>query len=158
MAAPPGPPHVVFSVWLKEAGILRQVLIWNKDQMVFGRSDYHYKHEFIYYGWKPGAAHRPPPDRTQVSVWDFDRPKKSELHPTMKPVELYEKMLNNSTAPNDIVLEPFGGSGTALIACAKTARCARVVEIAPRYCDVIRRRWTKYALSAGVDPGTGRLD
>ena len=158
VAAPAGPPHVVFSVWLKDNGILRQVLIWNKDQMVFGRSDYHYKHEFIYYGWSPGAAHRSPCDRTQVSVWDISRPRKSELHPTMKPVELYERMMNNSTAPGEIVLEPFGGSGTTLIAAAKTGRICRAMEIAPRYCDVIRRRWTKFARGNRVDPGSGALD
>mgnify|MGYP001617265989 FL=1 len=105
-------------MWLLSKDILRQVLIWNKNQMVFGRSDYHYKHEFIYYGWVPGAAHRAPPDRTQVSVWDIDRPRKSEEHPTMKPVELYERMMNNSTLPGELILEPFGGSGTTLIAAA----------------------------------------
>jgi DNA modification methylase len=158
VAAPAGRPHVEFSMWLLKEDILRQVLIWNKDQMVFGRSDYHYKHEFIYYGWKPGAAHRAPPDRTQVSVWDIKRPRKSEDHPTMKPVELYERMMNNSTAPGELILEPFGGSGTTLIAAAKTGRICRAMEIAPRYCDVIRRRWTKFARENGKDPGTGALD
>jgi DNA modification methylase len=158
VAAPPGRPHVEFSMWLLNADILRQVLIWNKDQMVFGRSDYHYKHEFIYYGWVPGAAHRPPHDRTQVSVWDIKRPRKSEEHPTMKPVELYERMMNNSTAPGELILEPFGGSGTTLIAAAKTGRICRAMEIAPRYCDVIRRRWTKFAQENGVEPGSGALD
>ena len=158
VAAPPGRQHVEFSMWLLKADILRQVLIWNKDQMVFGRSDYHYKHEFIYYGWVPGAAHRPPNDRTQVSVWDIKRPRKSEDHPTMKPVELYERMMNNSTAPGELVLEPFGGSGTTLIAAAKTGRVCRAMEIAPRYCDVIRRRWTKFAKENGKPVGTGGLE
>jgi len=158
VAAPAGRQHVEFSMWLLNADILRQVLIWNKDQMVFGRSDYHYKHEFIYYGWVPGAAHRPPQDRTQVSVWDIKRPRKSADHQTMKPVELYERMINNSTAPGEIVLEPFGGSGTTLIAAAKTGRICRAMEIAPRYCDVIRRRWTKFARDNGVEPGSGALD
>jgi DNA modification methylase len=158
VAAPAGRQHVEFSNWLLKADVLRQVLIWNKDQMVFGRSDYHYKHEFIYYGWKPGAAHQAPPDRTQVSVWEIPRPKKSVDHPTMKPIALYEKMMLNSTNPGAIVLEPFGGSGTTLIAAAKTGRACRAMEIAPRYCDVIRRRWTKFAKENNVNPGTGALE
>jgi DNA modification methylase len=76
----------------------------------------------------------------------------------MKPVELYERMMNNSTAPGELVLEPFGGSGTTLIAAAKTGRICRAMEIAPRYCDVIRKRWTKFAKENGKDPGSGALE
>jgi site-specific DNA-methyltransferase (adenine-specific) len=158
VAAPAGPLSLIFENWLHGKGILRQCIVWVKDSMVLGRSDYHYKHEPIYYGWKPGAPHRAPPDRTQVSVWEVARPKRSAEHPTMKPVELYEKMMNNSTAPGEIVLEPFGGSGTTLIAAAKTGRICRAMEIAPRYCDVIRRRWTKFAKENNVEPGSGALE
>ena len=79
-------------------------------------------------------------------------------HPAVFPVALPSELIPIWTDTGDIVAEPFGGSGTTLIACAKTGRIARVIEIDPRYCDVIRRRWTKYAISAGVDPGPGRLD
>lgn len=158
VAAPPGPLFLHFANWMNGREILRQTLIWVKDSMVLGHSDYHYKHEPIFYGWKPGASHRGPPDRTQVSVWEVARPKRSAEHPTMKPVELYEKMMNNSTAPGELVLEPFGGSGTTLIAAAKTGRICRAMEIAPRYCDVIRKRWTKFAKENGQDPGTGAFE
>jgi site-specific DNA-methyltransferase (adenine-specific) len=140
VAAPAGPLSLVFENWMHGKEILRQCIVWVKDSMVLGHSDYHYKHEPIYYGWKPGAPHRAPPDRTQVSVWEIARPKRSAEHPTMKPVELYERMMNNSTAAGELILEPFGGSGTTLIAAAKTGRICRAMEIAPRYCDVIRRR------------------
>jgi site-specific DNA-methyltransferase (adenine-specific) len=158
VAAPAGPQSLVFENWLHDHEILRQCIVWVKDIMVLGHSDYHYKHEPIYYGWKPGASHRAPPDRTQVSVWEVPRPKRSAEHPTMKPVELYERMMNNSTIPGEIILEPFGGSGTTLIAAAKTGRVCRAMEIAPRYCDVIRRRWTKFAKENNVEPGSGALE
>jgi len=157
VATPAGPLHVVFAVWLKDHDVLRQTIVWVKDSMVLGHSDYHYKHEPICYGWKPGAAHRAPPDRTQVSVWEIPRPKRSAEHPTMKPVALYERMMLNSTIANNIILEPFGGSGTTLIAAAKTGRICRAMEIAPRYCDVIRRRWTTFATENRVAPGSGAL-
>ncbi len=158
VAAPAGPLHLHFANWLNKHDILRACLIWVKDSMVLGHGDYHYQHEPIYYGWKPGAPHRQPPDRTQVSVWNFPRPKRSTEHPTMKPVELYERMMRNHTSIGDIILEPFGGSGTTLIAAEKTGRRCRAFEIAPRYCDVIRRRWTRYAKENSIKPGSGALD
>jgi DNA modification methylase len=158
VAAPPGPLFLHFANWMNEKEILRQMLIWNKDAMVLGHGDYHYKHEPIFYGWKPGAPHRPTPDRTQVSVWDIPRPKRSTEHPTMKPVALYEKMLLNSTVSGEIILEPFGGSGTTLMAAAKTGRVCRAMEISPHYCDVIRRRWTRFARENNVAPGSGALE
>lgn len=157
VAAPSGRQHLVFSKWMIENGIFRQVLIWNKSSFVFGHCDYQYKHEWIYYGWNPGGPHLGIKDRTQTTVWDFDRPSRSEDHPTMKPVELYERMMNNSTLRGQIILEPFGGSGTTLIAAARTGRICRAMEIAPRYCDVIRRRWTKFATENNIDPGSGAL-
>jgi len=159
VAAPPGPLHQVFGEVLLAIGVWRQTIMWAKHAFVFGRSDYHYRHEPIFYGWAPGAAHYFVDDRTQDSVLEFDRPAPSDkAHPTMKPVALVQKCVENSSKPGWLVGDPFGGSGTTLIACAQSGRIARLIELAPRYCDVIRRRWTKYARSAGIDPGAGALD
>lgn len=158
VAAPPGPSLLHFAKILTDLGIWRQLLAWVKDQFVMGRSDFHYRHEDIFYGWVPGAAHYFIDDRTQDSVLEFARPKRSKEHPTMKPVELVAYCIGNSSKRGWIVGEPFGGSGTTLIACAQTGRIARLIELDPRYCDVIRRRWTKWAKEAGVNPGSGSLD
>jgi site-specific DNA-methyltransferase (adenine-specific) len=157
-AAPPGPLFGVFGASLRSIGVWRHTLVWVKQQFAFGRSDYHYRHESIFYGWVPGAAHYFVDDRTQDSVLEFDRPMSSKEHPTMKPVALVQKCIENSSKPGWLVGDPFGGSGTTLIACAQSGRVARLIELSPRYCDVIRRRWTKYARSANVDPGAGALD
>jgi DNA modification methylase len=141
VAAPPGPLNLIFGAYLHEIGVYRQQLIWVKDQFAFGRSDYHYRHEPIFYGWKPGAAHQPVPDRTQDTVWEIPRPKRSEDHPTMKPVELVTRALTNSTTPGAVVIEPFSGSGTTLLACQITGRRGRAIELDPRYVDVAARRW-----------------
>lgn len=127
---------------LREAGwLLKQCLVWVKNSMVLGRQDYHWRHEPILYGWKPGAAHRWFADRSQTTVLEYDRPTRSTDHPTMKPVELVAYCLANSSGNGDVVLDPFGGSGTTLIACEKLGRKARLMELDPRYCDVIIRRW-----------------
>lgn len=144
---------------MREAGwLLKQCLIWVKDQFVMGRQDYHWQHEPILYGWAAGAAHRWCGDRKQTTVWHFDRPRRNAEHPTMKPVELIEHALANSAERGAVVLDPFGGSGSTLIAAARQGCVARLLELDPRYCDVIRRRWTKFARSAGVDPGEGALE
>jgi DNA modification methylase len=138
---------------------LAACIIWAKSAFVFGRSDYKWQHEPILYGWKEGAAHTWHGPANESTLWDYRRPSpSSKEHPTMKPVELYERMMTNSTAPGEMVLEPFGGSGTTLIAAAKTGRICRAMEIAPRYCDVIRKRWTKFAKENGKDPGSGALE
>jgi DNA modification methylase len=157
VASPGMRPLGVFAAVLGEVDVWRHTLLWVKDSFVLGRADYHYRHEIIFYGWAPGAAHYWCGRRDVDSVFEIPRPKASSEHPTMKPVELVEFCINNSSKTGWVVGEPFGGSGTTLIACAKTGRIARLIEIDPRYCDVIRRRWTRYALSAGVDPGPGRL-
>lgn len=144
VAAPPGPQFADFASVLGELGIWRQTLVWVKDSLVLGRSDYHYRHEAIFYGWKPGKAHQTPPDRKQTTVWEFDRPKASKVHPTMKPVSLYEMMLTNSTNPGDVVLEPFCGSGTTVIAAEKTGRRCFGIELSEKYCDVIVKRWEEF--------------
>lgn len=141
VAGPTGPHSVSFGNALLRLGVLRATLVWVKDALVLGRSDYHSRCEFISYGWKPGAAHRALEDRTQDNVWEIPRPKKSEQHPTMKPLALVERALVNSSGRDEIVLDCFGGSGTTLLACEKVGRKARLIEIDPRYCDVIVRRW-----------------
>jgi site-specific DNA-methyltransferase (adenine-specific) len=124
---------------------LAACLIWRKDSLVLGRGDYHWIHEPILYGWKPGASHHAVADRTQTTVWDVDRPKRSEEHPTMKPVPLIERAIQNSTNSGEVVLDVFGGSGSTLIAAARTGRKALLVELDPKYCDVIRARWERFA-------------
>jgi len=117
-------------------------LIWNKDSLVLSRKDYHTKYEPIFYGWKDGHARlHPLDDRKQCDVWDIPRPKISELHPTTKPVELVVRAIKNSSNMKDIVLDLFGGSGTTLIACIDTERYCRMMELDPKYVDVIAKRY-----------------
>jgi site-specific DNA-methyltransferase (adenine-specific) len=131
---------------LGEAGWqVKHELMWLKDQMVFGRCDYHYKHEPILYGWKRGGTHEWCGDRTQTSVLEYTRPKSSVLHPTMKPVELLQYLMANNTRPNQAVLDTFGGSGSTLIACEKTNRKCFMMEIDPHYCGIIITRWQEFS-------------
>ena len=128
---------------LQESGFaLKHMLIWNKNNHVLGRCDYHYKHEPILYGWKEKGTHVfYGGGQCKTTVWDFPKPQKNDLHPTMKPVALVSEALLNSSQSNDIVLDLFGGSGTTLIACEQLGRKARLMEIDPHYCDVIITRW-----------------
>lgn len=120
-------------------------IIWNKDRLVLSRKDYHTKYEPIWYGWnESGARLVEVEDRKQSDVWDVERPSRSELHPTMKPIELVQRSLLNSSKPGSIVLDPFGGSGSTLIAAEQTNRKCRMVELDPQYCDVILERWEKF--------------
>lgn len=129
---------------LIESGwLLKQCLIWVKQQITFGRQDYQWKHEPILYGWREGASHNWFADRKQTTVLEFDRPQKSDEHPTMKPVELVEYMLRNSSQPGDLVIDFFGGSGTTLIASERLGRYCYTMELDPKYCDVIVARWEK---------------
>jgi len=123
---------------------VRQVLIWNKNNSAFGRSDYHWKHEPCLYGWKEGAAHNWHNDRKQTTVLEFDRPSRSSEHPTMKPVELIEYCMGNSSTKGQIVLDSFLGSGSTLIAAEKTGRKCYGMELDPKYCDVIVKRWEDF--------------
>lgn len=120
---------------------VRECLIWNKNSMVMGRQDYQWKHEPCLYGWKEGASHLWASDRKQVTVLDFDRPTKSEMHPTMKPVTLFAYQISNNTHESDAVLDLFGGSGTSIIACEQLKRNCYTCELDPHYCDVIIQRW-----------------
>lgn len=142
---------------LVELGWFRHWLVWVKDVFVMGRADYHYQHEPIGYGWKPGAKHRWFGGRTLSTVIQVDRPKASREHPTMKPIELITQTLRNNVEPGDVVADPFGGSGSTLIAAHELGCRARLIELEPAYCDVIRQRWYTYATDAGIDPGPGAL-
>ena len=136
--------HVNFETALNAAGLtVREQLIWNKSSLVLGRFDYHFKHEPCLYGWKDGASHNWYNDRSQTTVMDFEKPRKNDLHPTMKPVPLFAYQIQNSSKKGDIVLDTFGGSGTTIIACENLGRKARSVELDPHYCDVILARWEK---------------
>ena len=134
--------HINFETALKNAGLkVRQQLIWNKSRFVLGRSYYHWKHEPCLYGWKEGAAHKWYSDRKQTTVLDFKKPTTNKLHPTMKPVELMQYLIGNSTQEGDKVLDLFGGSGSTLIACEELNRQCYMLEIDPQYCEVIIERW-----------------
>jgi len=156
VAAPAGPQFASFAEILSELGVWRQTLAWVKDSMVLGHSDYHYKHEVIFYGWSPGAAHRAPPDRTRTSVLEFERPKASREHPTMKPLALWAELLSNSTARGELVYDPFSGSGTTIIACEQLGRRGCAVEIDPRYVDVAVRRWQALTGKEATLDGNGK--
>ncbi len=176
-----------FSWAMKSAGFhIQNQIIWRKDALVLGRCDYQAQHEPIWYGWKPGSAHRWYGGRKQTTVMDLgdgspferlpdgryqitigdrvmivggaetveevvpsviraEKPKRSDMHPTMKPVELIERMLRHNARPGDLVLDPFGGSGSTLIAADRLGMCARLVELDPRYADVIVARWEAWS-------------
>jgi DNA modification methylase len=110
----------------------------------------------VLYGWKDGAAHQWFGDRSKFSVWNIDKPHSSKLHPTMKPIELIEIPLQNSSKANNIVLDLFGGSGSTLIACEKTRRINRSMELDPKYCDVIVKRWQDFTGKIAVHAETGQ--
>ena len=120
-------------------------IIWTKDTLVLSRKDYHTQYEPIWYGWKSdGPRIWIVQDRKQSDVWECNRPKRSELHPTTKPVELIERAILNSSNQGVTVFEPFGGSGSTLIACEKSGRKNRTMELDPKYCDVIVKRWEEF--------------
>ena len=118
-------------------------VIWAKNTFTLGRSDYQRQYEPILYGWKDGTDHYWCGARDQGDVWFFDKPHKNDLHPTMKPVALVERAIRNSSKSRDIVLDPFGGSGTTMIAAEHAGRRARLIELDPKYVDVIVQRWQK---------------
>ncbi|MFD0942904.1 site-specific DNA-methyltransferase [Savagea faecisuis] len=126
----------------EEAGFyLSGTCIWKKQSIVLGRSPYQWKHEPILFGWKKKGRHRWYSDRKQSTIWEFDKPKRSADHPTMKPVPLIAYPITNSSLTNSIVLDPFGGSGSTLIAAEQTDRICYTVELDEKYCDVIVKRY-----------------
>jgi site-specific DNA-methyltransferase (adenine-specific) len=161
-------PGAVFYIWhadsegynfrgaAQDAGWkVRQCLIWKKSSMVMGRQDYHWKHEPCLYGWKEGAGHLWAADRKQTTILEFEKPSRNGEHPTMKPVALFEYQLLNNTKGGDQVLDSFGGSGTTLIAAEKNGRVARLMELDPKYCDVIVKRWQDFTGKIAIHAETG---
>ena len=150
-------PGAVFYIWHADSEgynfrgacrdaewIVRQCLIWKKSSLVMGRQDYHWKHEPCLYGWKDGAGHLWAADRKQTTILEFDKPSRNGEHPTMKPVALFEYQMLNNTKGGDIILDSFGGSGTTLLAAEKNGRHSRLMELDPKYCDVIVKRWQDF--------------
>jgi DNA modification methylase len=131
-------------------------VIWAKNTFTLGRADYQRQYEPILYGWKEGSDHYWCGARDQGDVWFFDKPARNDLHPTMKPVALVERTIRNSSKSRDIVLDPFGGSGSTLIACEKARRQARLIELDAPYVDVIIRRWQEWTGGVAVLEGGGR--
>ncbi len=136
--------HTLFRAFTDAGGHWSTFVIWAKHHFTLGRSDYQRQYEPILYGWRDGTNHFWCGDRNQGDVWFIKRPMANLEHPTMKPVELVERALRNSSKSRDTILDPFGGSGTTIIACEKTGRQARVIELDPKYCDVIVRRWEAF--------------
>ena len=129
----------------KNAGYkLAECLIWVKNALVLGRQDYHWRHEPILYGWKEGAAHYFVDDRTQDTIWEYNKPKKNEEHPTMKPLELVGKAISNSSRRHESILDLFGGSGSTMIAADQLDRQSFLMELDERFVDVIVKRYIKH--------------
>ena len=162
-------PGAVFYIWhsdsegfnfrgaCKDSGLqVRQCLIWKKSSLVMGRQDYQWKHEPCLYGWKEGAGHLWASDRTQTTILEFDKPHRNDVHPTMKPVGLFEYQMLNNTKGGDIVLDLFGGSGTTIIAAEKNGRYGYLMELDPKYCDVIVQRWQEFTGQTATLESTGK--
>ena len=130
-------------------------VIWAKNTFTMGRADYQRQYEPILYGWRDGADHYWCGARDQGDVWQIKKPHKNDLHPTMKPVELVERAVRNSSKTRDLILDPFGGSGSSLIACEKSGRRARLIELDPKYVDVIVKRWQDFTGAEATRAGDG---
>ncbi|MCL4783524.1 MAG: site-specific DNA-methyltransferase [Bryobacterales bacterium] len=148
--------HTLYRAFTEAGGHWSTFVIWAKNTFTMGRSDYQRQYEPILYGWKEGSDHYWCGARDQGDVWLVKKPVSNDLHPTMKPVELIERAVRNSSKTRDTVLDPFGGSGSTLIACEKAGRQARLIELEPRYCDVIVRRWEEFSGKQAVLEGDGR--
>ena len=148
--------HTLQKAFTDAGGKWSTFIIWAKNTFTLGRADYQRQYEPILYGWKHGTDHFWCGARDQGDVWFVDKPRVNDLHPTMKPVELIERAITNSSKSRDIVLDLFGGSGTTLIAAERTGRSARLMELDPRYVDVIVRRWQEYTGGTAVLDGEDR--
>ena len=148
--------HTLQRAFTAAGGKWSTFVIWAKHTFTLGRADYQRQYEPILYGWPAGHDRYWCGARDQGDVWFFDKPARNDLHPTMKPVALVERAIRNSSKTSDIVLDPFGGSGSTLIACEKTGRQARLVELDPKYCDVIVQRWQDWAGGTAMLEGDGR--
>ena len=140
--------HTLYSAFLDARGHWSTLIIWVKNHFTLGWGDYRRQYEPILCGWRDGNERFWCGDRNQGDAWQINRPAANQEHPTMKPVELVARALRNNSKSRDTILDPFAGSGTTVIACEKTGRQARVIELDPKYCDVIVRRWQ--AFTGGV--------
>jgi DNA modification methylase len=148
--------HTLQKAFTAAGGKWSTFVIWAKHAFTLGRADYQRQYEPMLYGWKEGSDHYWCGARDQGDLWHYDKPARNDLHPTMKPVALVERAVRNSSKSRDIVLDPFAGSGSTLIACAKSERQARLVELDPRYCDVTVRRWQAWTGEVATLEGDGR--
>jgi DNA modification methylase len=147
--------HTLFRAFTDAGGHWSTFVIWVKNHFTLGRSDYQRQYEPILYGWRQGTDHFWCGDRNQGDVWLIDRPAASRLHPTTKPTELVTRALINSSKAGDVVADFFGGSGSTLIACESTSRICRMVEIDPKYVDVIVTRWMQFSGQQAIHEETG---
>jgi DNA modification methylase len=136
--------HRLYAAFSEAGGHWSTYIVWVKNTFTLGRSDYQRQYEPILYGWPEDKKHFWCGDRNQGDVWFIDKPHANDLHPTMKPVELVERAIENSSRRGNLVLDPFAGSGSTVIACENLGRKARVIELDPGYADVIVRRWQNY--------------
>lgn len=148
--------HTIYQAFTDAGGHWSTFVIWAKHHFTLGRSDYQRQYEPILYGWRKGTDHFWCGARDQGDIWFIKRPASSQEHPTMKPVELVERAIRNSSKSRDTILDPFGGSGTTLIACEKAGRQARLIELEPRYCDVAVTRWQDWCGQKAKLEGDGR--
>ena len=148
--------HTLEKAFREAGGHWSTFVIWAKNTFTMGRADYQRQYEPMLYGWKEGSDHFWCGARDQGDVWFIKKPHKNDLHPTTKPVELIERALHNSSKTRDTVLDPFGGSGSTLIACEKVGRTARLIELEPHYCDVIVQRFTQFTGKPVLLDGDGR--
>jgi DNA modification methylase len=148
--------HTLQRAFTAAGGKWSTFVIWAKHTFTLGRADYQRQYEPILYGWPAGHDRYWCGARDQGDVWFIDKPARNDLHPTMKPVALVERAVRNSSKSRDIVLDPFGGAGSTAIACAKAGRQARLVELDPRYCDVIVQRWQAWTGEVATLEGDGR--
>ncbi|MCE5308176.1 MAG: site-specific DNA-methyltransferase [Acidobacteriales bacterium] len=148
--------HTLYRAFTDAGGHWSTFVIWAKHHFTLGRSDYQRQYEPILYGWRNGTDHFWCGARDQGDIWFIKRPMANLEHPTMKPVELVERALRNSSKSRDTILDPFGGSGTTLIACEKAGRQARLIELEPRYCDVAVTRWQEWSGQAATLEADGR--
>lgn len=133
--------HTLHKAFTEAGGKWSTFIIWAKNHFAIGRADYQRQYEPILYGWKQNNDRYWCGDRSQSDVWFYDKPLKNTLHPTMKPIELCKRAILNSSKTDDIILDCFGGSGSTLIACEQTERRCRMIELDPKYIDVIVKRW-----------------
>ena len=148
--------HTLQRVFRAAGGHWSTFVVWAKNTFTMGRSDYQRQYEPMRYGWREGTDHFWCGARDQGDVWFIKKPHVNDLHPTMKPVELVERAIRNSSKGRDTILDPFGGSGTTMIACEKAGRLARLIELEPRYCDVAIRRWQEYTGGVAQHSDSGR--